>query len=67
MTVPLRKIAHQFAIQLTNYVIGNLPALVIAFIDDRAFLVLLRVVVASEVGVTRPRGIRKLNVRQSAV
>ena len=67
LTVALSKISHQFAIQLTDNVIGNLAALVIAFIDDRAFLVLLRKEVTSEVRVARSPGIRKPDVRQSAV
>ena len=55
LAVALREVAHRLSIELVHDVVGDLPALVVSLVDDRAFLLLLRVEVAREVGVARRR------------
>ena len=57
LTIPLHEIAHKLPFQLVDDVIGNLTTVVVALVDDRAFLFLLRVVVTRKVRVTGPGGI----------
>ena len=62
LAVALREVAHRFAIELVDDVVGDLSALIVPLVDDRALLLLLRVVVAREVGVSAAAGIRQPDV-----
>src|SRR6267143_5701490 len=67
LTVSLHEVAHEFSIQLIHNVIRDLTSVVISLINDRALFILLRKVIASEVGITGTGRIRKPNIRQSSV
>ena len=66
LAVALRKETHQFSVQFADDVIGHLSALVVTLIYNRAFFVLLRIVVASESRVTRAGRVGKPDVGQAA-
>src|SRR5438874_3068820 len=66
LAVARREIAHWFAIELVHDVVGNHAAMVVALVDDGAFPLLLRVEVARERGVARPRGVGQPHIRQPA-
>ena len=67
LAVALREVPHQFSIQLVHYVVRDLAAVIISLVNNRALFVLLRIVIASEVGITGTGCVRKPNVRQSSV
>ena len=66
MAVALHEIAHQLSLQLVDDIIGDLSAVIVALIYDRAIFVLLGVVVASEVRITGAGCVGKPNVSQAA-
>src|SRR5262249_18165590 len=62
-----RKVSHEFSIEFVDDVIRHHATLVVTLIDYRAFLVLLRVVVAGEIRVTRICRVRQPHVGELSV
>src|SRR5262249_47614038 len=65
--VTQREVSHEFSIEFVDDVIRHHAALVVALVNYRAFLVLLRVVVAGEIRVTGVCGVRQPHVREFSV
>src|ERR1051325_1951978 len=67
LTIALDEVSHQFSIQLVHNVICDLTAVVVAFVNDRTFFILLSVVVTSERCITGTRGIREPDISQTTI
>src|SRR2546430_3090478 len=64
LAITLNKVTHELPLQLVHDVICNLAAVIVSLVDDRAFFILLRVIIASEVCVPRAGRVRKPDISQ---
>src|SRR5205823_2658867 len=67
LAVALDEVTHQFSIQFVHDVVRDLSAVIVTLVDDRAVLVLLRIVITSEVRVARAPSVWQPNVSQPPI
>src|SRR5262245_39946015 len=67
LAVALREVAHQLSLEFVNDVIRDLSPVIVSFVNDRSFFVLLGIIISSEVRVPGTRRVWQPNIGQPAV